>query len=98
LISYQEFERGVSRAIARRTGWLGDQLNIFSQPKPPHHHNTHVDSAAAANNATAASQPPPPRLWRSPWAVAKERLLDDIAENDRQVHAPPHGCQLGSSR
>ncbi len=85
----QEFERGVSRAIARRTGWLGDQLAIFSRPAPHAHAHAHADSAAAAVNDTAAPPPPPPpRPWRSPWRVAKDWLLQDIAENDRQVRAP----------
>ena len=66
----------MSRAIARRSGWLGDQLAVFSHPTHHAHAHAHADSVAAADTDTAANSmfvygygtPPPPPPPLSPKA------------------------------
>jgi hypothetical protein len=74
----QEFERGVARAIARRSAWLGDEFASFAPPGKAAH---------PADPADPDSPPPPlpPPAWRTPWAAAADWLRRAAAENDRQA-------------
>jgi hypothetical protein len=91
----QEFERGVSRAIARRSGWLGDQLSSYgrsahhpqasSQHPPVVHDGTGAAADAAAPEARPPPPPPLPAWWRRPVGALKDWLMEDIAATDRQA-------------
>ncbi len=85
----QEFERGVARAIARRSAWLGDEFASFAP-------SGEAALAAAAADPDAPPPPPPPPAWKTPWAAVADWLQHAAAENDRQARnahmplPPPH--------